>query len=114
LIVLHEDLGDAAGCASVSALVLLDKTLSPLAFRLYVLARARGHLRLEITSWAGALGESEHRTEAAMDELIRRGLFAKDGGIASPGDVYSWDDVYKIHPDLAAVHAELRQPGGGS
>ena len=112
MIVLHEDLGDAAGCASVSALVLMDKTLSPLAFRLYVLARARGHLRLEIESWHEALGESEHRTEAAIAELVRRGLFTKDGSIMGPGAVYSWNDVYKIHPDLGVVHAELRQPGG--
>jgi len=113
LIVIHEDVGDAAGCAFVSALVLLDKTLSPMAFRLYVLARARGHLRLEISSWADALGESEHRITTATAELVNRGLFTKDGSIMPPGAVYSWNDVYEIHPDLAVIHAELRQPGGG-
>jgi hypothetical protein len=113
LIVLHEDLGDAAGCASVSALVLMDKTLSPLAFRLYVLACARAYLRLDISSWAEALGESEHRITTATDELLSRGLFTKDGSVMPPGAVYSWNDVYEIHPDLATVHAELRQPGGG-
>jgi hypothetical protein len=112
LTILHEDLGDAAGCAPVSVLVLLDKTLSPLAFRLYTLARARGHLRLEVTSWAESLGESDHRIAAATNELLARGLFTKDGSIMPPGAVYSWEDVYAIHPDLSQIHAEIGKLGG--
>lgn len=108
--ILYQDIGEAGGTVMIPALVLMDKTLSALAFRLYVMSQARGQLDIEVVSWADVLGESPYRVQTALDELTKRGLFSVDGRIPGPRAVYTWEDVYGVFPELREVHADVGQP----